>query len=212
MSDAEISVPACLSSPSSRSAHCLLSDDVILQVLQWLPVPSAVRSGGTSKAFSRAALASLRRGTWATTHDDSCRGRHGGSSTEETAASSEEGEEGPLLSQGGRLLGTPCLDLRSVGDAVDCAALQGLLERGFKASSTTPPVHQEECRRLSSTGERSKASVEGVDTISSTSAGSKPGLVVAPSEREQELPVLRGLAVRSSAVDDEVRTANYCMY
>lgn len=216
MSDAERSVPASPSSPSSRSAHCLLSDDVIVQVLQWLPVPCAVHSGRTSKAFSRAALASLRRGTWATTRDDDCRGRHGSSSTEETAASSEEEEEeGALLSQGGRL-GTPCLDLRSAGDAVDCAALLGLLGRGFKAGSTTPPMRQEERQRQSSTGGRSKASVEGVDVISSSGACSKSGIVFTPSERKQERPVLRGLAVRSSALEDEVRTTQqyyrYCLF
>lgn len=215
MSDAESSVPASPSSPSSpssRSAHCLLSDDVLLQVLQWLPVPSSVHSGITSKAFSRAALASLRRGTWATTRDDGCPGRHGRSSTEEAAASSEEGdEEGALLSQGGRL-GTPCLDLRSAGDAVDCAALLGLLRRGFKAESTTPPMREEERQRQSSTGEKSKAPVEGVDTISSSSACSKSGLVVTPSERKQERLVLRGLAICSTALEHQVRTIIIVLY
>lgn len=228
MSDTESSVPDCPSSPSC-SAHCLLSDDVLLQVLQWLPVPSAVHTGMTSKAFSRAALSSLRRAAWTTTRDDDdddycCRGSHttNRSSTLEETASSEDGdgeeeasedgeeqEQEALLSQGsgGRLLGTPCLDVRSAGDAVDCAALLGLLARGFKAaaSTTTPAQVNQERQRLlllsSSAGESLKPSVEGLSLDTSCPSIASSG----GSKGEQESrPVLRGLAVRSSGIEDEV--------
>lgn len=112
----------------SCSSRCLQSDDVLRQVLQWLSVPQSFRCGRSSKAFSRASLSALqsagwdapaaRRTCWTYGHLD-C-----------TRQDIEGSEESTVLSSG---LGTPCLDLRAVGSAVNCGVLQQLLGETFKA-------------------------------------------------------------------------------
>lgn len=152
--------------PSESAGVHSLSDDILAQVLAWLRTPLAVRSGATSRAFSRAGLAVLRCAAWQNTMD--CSGPwwcgEPAAGTRTSAMSEGRNSEQELELQLRRrstsppsapaslysapcarrdtsipaVLGTPCLDLRCVGNRVDDAALLGILARAFRATGKLP--------------------------------------------------------------------------
>lgn len=149
-----------------------MPDDLLEQVLCFLPPTQALRCGRTSRAFLRAALTSLERAAWpadpgASCDYNCCR-----------AGSNGNGD------RGGRLVGTPCLDLREAGDAVDSRALLavvgGIFSKPGGGSSNAPDGEDGD------QGESGKSA-----------AARKPA-------------VLKGLAVRSADVQDEVRFGQRC--
>lgn len=106
------------SAPPRRTKS--LPEDLVGQILRWLPVTQALRCGQTSRMFQRAALASLQNVSWSSGAAD-C-GTHGHSYC--------------CYPRG--VVGTPCLDLRAAGDSVDSQALLAVLGRvvGKPAAST----------------------------------------------------------------------------
>jgi len=142
-----------------------LPEDLHGQVLRWLSVTEVLRSGRTSRAFQRAALAAVGAGlSWSPGATD-C-GTHGYS----------------YCCYPSEVVGTPFLDLRAAGDSVDSRALLAVLGKVFRkpsASITTGAVER-----------------EGDDEVQ----GEKRGGAVAVGRPA----ILKGLAVCSAAIQDEV--------
>ncbi|CAM9509743.1 unnamed protein product, partial [Ectocarpus sp. 13 AM-2016] len=160
-------------------AHpCRLPDDVVEQILCLLPVDQILRSGRTSRAFSRASRAALQGATWAPdpavaggSDDGAVRcGTHG-----HTRCCRSAGDSGTHTDR--IVVGTPCLDLRSAADAVDCRALSVMLRRGFGKLEE------------SSTADGG----DGAETNHHSGASATRGRKC----------ILRGLAVCSAAVKDQ---------
>ena len=186
MSDAEDSDQVS----STPAPLCFLFDGCLEQVLRWLPIQHALRTARTSKAFERASAASIKGVGWdappaaaataatavatATATPFGVYGRIDG------ALDAIQGEEGETVLHCG--LGTPCLDLRAAGDAVDCAALVHLLQIAFKSHVSANRV------------------------ANATGAGPPSGSPRVPKElgSNHVLPVLKGLAVHSLAIRTKV--------
>ena len=147
-----------------------MPDDLLEQVLCFLTPTQALRCSRTSRAFLRAALASLERAnTWPADPGTAvpCRtAYHGGSS-------------------GSGLVGTPCLDLRDAGDAIDSRALLAVLGRAFVKPGGSSNVAAAAAARAGVHGEG------GGEGGTGSYAARKPA-------------VLKGLAVRSAVIQDEV--------
>lgn len=140
-----------------------MPDDLLEQVLCFLTPTQVLRCGRTSRAFLRAALASLERAAWpdgsgTSCHSNCCRAGYGG------------------------LVGTPCLDLRDAGHAVDSRALLAVLGRVFINPGAS----------ISAAAGRADGEGDGGQRESASSAARKPA-------------VLRGFAVRSTVIQDQVR-------
>ncbi|CAM9806909.1 unnamed protein product, partial [Ectocarpus sp. 12 AP-2014] len=162
--------------PPART--CRLPDDVVEQILCLLPVEQILRCGRTSRSFSRASLAALQGATWAPdpaaavgSDDGAVRcGTHG-----HTSCCRIAGDSGTHTDS--LVVGTPCLDLRSAADAVDCQALSVMLRRGFGKLEE------------SSTADGG----DGAETNDHSGASATRGRKC----------ILRGLAVCSAAVKDQ---------
>lgn len=165
-----------------QAGTCRLPDDVVEQILCLLPVEQILLCGRTCRAFSRAALVALQGATWAPDPavavgyvDGAVRcGTHG-----HTHCCRIGGDSGTHTDS--LVVGTPCLDLRTAADAVDCRALSVMLRRGFGKL------------------EESSSADGGGDV-----AGTNDKNVGASATRERKC-ILRGLAVCSAAVKDQVR-------
>lgn len=142
-----------------------LPEDLMGQVLRWLPLIQALRCGQTSHAFQRAAVASLQSVSWSSGTAD-C-GTHGHSYC--------------WYPRG--VVGAPCLDLRAAGDSVDSQALLAVLGRVFS-------------KPAASTATAADAGREGGDSGQGEERG-RSAAVGRPV-------ILKGLAVCSAAVKDEV--------
>lgn len=151
-----------------------MPDDLLERVLCFLPPTQALRCSRTSRAFLRAALASMERATWpadpgtTSCHTNCCRAGNNSS----TGSSSGRG-----------LFGTPCLDLRDAGDSVDSRALLAVLGRIFVKPGGSSNAAAAAAARADVGGE-----AEGE---SRSYAVRKPA-------------VLKGVAVRSAVIQDEV--------
>ncbi|CAN0052013.1 unnamed protein product, partial [Ectocarpus sp. 4 AP-2014] len=162
--------------PPART--CRLPDDVVEQILCLLPVEQILRCGRTSRAFSRASLAALQGATWARDpavavgcDDGAVRcGTHGHTHCCRTAGDSGTHTDSLVV-------GTPCLDLRSAADAVDCRALSVMLRRGFGKLEESS----------------SADGGDGAETTDHSGASASRGRKC----------ILRGLAVCSAAVKDQ---------
>ncbi|CAM9127636.1 unnamed protein product [Scytosiphon promiscuus] len=148
-----------------------LPEEIIQQILRFFPVDQALRCARTSRAFSRASLASLRsaspvNGMPGCGASCCCCGSNVGS-----FGSGSNGD-----------VGTPFLDLRAGGDAVDCQALSALLRRVFGKPEDT----------LSTAADGTRS----VTTRSFNPSPSTPSTSGRPA-------ALKGLALRSAAVRDE---------
>lgn len=166
------------------------------QVLEFLSMPHALRCSAASKAFLSASLASVKFASWQGIQpDDYWRGEAGTTILDAPA----------LASQG--LLGTPCVDVRAAGDAVDDKALLGLLRRAFRANGpdTSP---RSPGRALSVDGIPSET--VGVGSREHTESGQEPlekarETTGTARDDRTRAPILRGLAISSKALSDEVR-------
>lgn len=155
-----------------------LPEEIVQQILRFFRVDEALRCGRTSRAFSRASVASLTSASCGNgvsgcgTHCYCyccccCNGGSFGSSSDEN-------------------VGTPFLDLRDGGDAVDCLALSTLLRRVF--SKREDP--------------RSTAAVaDGTRSDAARSLGQSESA----SSESGRTSALKGLALCSAAVRNEVR-------
>lgn len=169
----------------------LLSEDLLQQVVLWLPIPIALQCGRVSKAFSKATLAAARCALWLPSmpsHPPSVAFDH--SYWDPVVANENSYGTDTHLRRGNRLLGTPCIDLRPGGDAVDCSSLTSLLGRVFPNGD-------------SCSVERVVASLSSITlTERSTTVGMTNKEAAEPTTGEQNLP--KGIAVRSTRIKDEV--------
>lgn len=156
-----------------------MPDDVLEQILCFLPPAQVLRCGRTSKAFLRAALASLERAAWSPDP-----GAHGHPCRYSYPRAGGIGSSG----RGGRLAGTPCLDLRDAGDAVDSQALSAMLGRIF----IKPADGSDHAASSAGGAAEAEGGRDGGENRGSSSAAGKPA-------------VLKGFAVRSAVIKDEVR-------
>lgn len=195
------------SSPSSCQScqtQGVFPDDIIEQVLHWLPVSQAVRCGAISKAFSAASVVALRHGVWIAASN----------STDYVSQDQYRSGDIEKFLLEPRGFGTPCLDVRDVGDALDARGLLGLLAKGFKDTGT---VDQSQTSRLHEltlgapekiAGTSWAAGIISVDVrkMSDDTLASRRDHAAVPNGvgRPEVYPVLKGLAMRSNTINDEV--------
>lgn len=169
----------------------LLSEDVLQQVVLWLPVPAALQCGRVSKAFSKATLAAARCAVWTPSMPSNPASVAFDHSYWDPVVANEDSYGGDThFRHGNRLLGTPCIDLRPGGDAVDCSSLTCLLSRVFPNGD-------------SCSVDRAVASLSSITLAErSTTVGKTNKEAAEPTTGERSLP--RGIAVRSARIKDGV--------
>lgn len=166
-------------------------------VFEFLPVHNVVRCGATSKALHRAVLTSIRSASW----------------PRPQAEDNWHGEAGAILALDNGAPTRPCprtpsVDLRPAGDTVHGRALLSLLHRAFQAEPTEFIVKRHES--ASSVHQSAVGGVGIAVRIDAHKVESFPGqrdvgiLGTARQERAKQAPVLRGLAVSSSELQDDV--------
>lgn len=180
-----------------------LSEDVLQQVVLWLPVPAALQCGRVSKTFSKATLAAARCAVWPLSipsNPASVALDH--SYCDPVVANEDSYGEDTHLRHRNRRLGTPCIDLRPGGDAVDCSSLTGLLGRAFPNGDSSSVGRAEAshssitlAERSATVGMTNKEDMKTSSTICRSEAAE-------PTTGERSLP--RGIAVRSARIRDEV--------
>ncbi|CAM9107304.1 unnamed protein product [Pylaiella littoralis] len=189
--------------PPNANSPRSLPHDVLETVFCFFPATQALRCARTSRAFSRASLASLQSATWlpdpgvtdgsasTTTAATAAAawdcGAHGHSSCSNFSnsdlngssnGSASDGSWSGIRSSSGVALGTPCLDLRGAGDSMDFRTLLALLQRVFD-------------KTVAKGGGGGKG-----ESVSGSSGSAARG----PVGRHA---ILKGLAVCSTAVQDE---------
>lgn len=198
----EDKIPSKQSTPSGCGAGGKVIHNMGPLILQFLHVNHVVRCAVASKTFYKAALASIRSMSWPQFPlQDGWRGE-AGTATVDVVEVAEP-----------RLVGTPCLDLRAAGDAIDENVVHSLPLRAFRVDPEGLQVTLQEFPKYLPGGiiSKTKQRVSGVAPEQGVEHGDTPldigtGGASGGAEpwEDAQAPVLRGLAVSSKRLTQKV--------